>query len=275
MFAKRVVIVLAIFIANIAPLSNTYKSFSKSHKMGDSCASKKSSGCQQTVIKSSTFWLIVTVLLSSAIATIVYAAYESRKKPSAAFIETQNQLSSKKLLVAVSGGIIILGLVFGVMYLTTPHLYTNIDVLRKVYGHNKAWVSGKSSQKTRELYHFLISDINGIKEGARVYINNILTRLNDTCQAAKAASDARRAARIYTREQGNIWVSLFSKSFSFLRYGSVNGLEESTLWNNKAEKIEESCVNKFWDEKDCKEVCEAILKSASKTNKWVDKINAI
>ena len=95
------------------------------------------------------------------------------------------------------------------------------------------------------------------------------------------AFSARKANKQYVRERSNIIVSLFAKGMDLWRHWTLDGLTEIRIWNKKARHIrEEKCIisnendevrkQLLWNDKVCSNVCGAILKSSTKTNKIVD-----
>eukprot|EP01083_Nonionella_stella_P039568 107608_1 len=157
------------------------------------------------------------------------------------------------------------------------HIYANIQNVRVELGDNEhVWMHGLNAVKARRLYHTLLKQTQCINQSEK-YIDLTM------CEKALMAFKTRKIIKEYVREASNVWVSLQAKWMDWWRHGNVHGTSDIVLWNKKAKqrKSTECVINDkghqtaediLWNNDKCYFVCNEILKSSIKTNKFVDAI---
>eukprot|EP01084_Bolivina_argentea_P084737 153205_1 len=155
-------------------------------------------------------------------------------------------------------------------------IYTTLQQLRDKFGSNQySLIQGLNARESRRLYHKLLP---------KCIINSPRYESLSICEKAHKAYSARQADKKYTRERSNLLVSLSAKLLDLWRHKRFDGATDTYLWNKKAKKLNvKECVidiyekNKkevIWNNNKCSNVCVAMLKSSTKTNKQVDELFA-
>ena len=153
-------------------------------------------------------------------------------------------------------------------------VYTSVEELRSaIFDNQHSFIQGLNAREARLLYHQLLP---------KCIVDSPKYSHLSVCAKAELAYLARKANKEYIRERSNILVSAFAKIMDFWRTGRVNGITAITLWNKKAKKINANeCIisgneeSKLWNQEKCQNVCHEMLKSSTRTNKFVDGLAGI